>query len=85
VTYWLWIAAAVLLLAAAAGVWVAFQRPGFVAGLSSIAARAIWNALAPPLFKRKSPEEEAIDHDYARRGQERPTKHRPHPGEGGKH
>jgi hypothetical protein len=65
---WLWIAAAIIVLAAAAGVWFAFQRPDFVAGLTAVAAGALWKALGPNLLKRKSPEEEAIDRQRVREG-----------------
>ena len=38
---WLWLAAAVLLIAAAVSVYAAFQRPDFVAGLTAAAAGAL--------------------------------------------
>ncbi len=43
---YLWLAAAVLLAAAAFGVWWAFQSPQFVAGLVALAGGAIWKALS---------------------------------------
>ena len=81
---WLWLAAAVVLAAAAFGVWYAFQRPEFVAGLTAVAAGALWKALRPRLG-RKSAADEAIDHQHAKEGTDRPTKLRPHPGERGWH
>ena len=41
---WLWIAAVVILIAAAGATWFAFQRPDFVAGLTAIAVAAAWKA-----------------------------------------
>lgn len=41
----LWVAAAVILIAAAGGTWFAFQSPQFVAGLVALAGGAIWKAL----------------------------------------
>lgn len=81
---WLWLAGAVLLAVAAGGTWFAFQRPDFVAGLVAIAVAAAWKAIAPALLKRKTPEEEKLDNEAYARNQARPSKQRPHPGEGGK-
>lgn len=53
---WLWICGALLFLVAAAAIWVAFQRPDFVAGLVAIAIAAAWKAMAPALAKDFSPE-----------------------------
>lgn len=50
----LWLGGAVVLAAAAAGVWWAFQSPTFVSGLVVLAAGAIWKAILPSL--RASPE-----------------------------
>lgn len=46
---WLWLAGGLLLAVAAAATWFAFHDPRFVAGLSAIAAAALWKALAPML------------------------------------
>lgn len=57
---WLWLAAAVVMIAAAGSVWYAFQRPDFVAGLTAVAVAAAWKALKPDLKKHwasKTPEE----------------------------
>jgi len=53
---WLWIGGAVILAVAAVSVWYAFQQPGFVAGLTAIAAAAAWKAIAPDLLKPASDE-----------------------------
>jgi hypothetical protein len=76
---WIWIAAAVLLLAAAAAIW--FTVPRWLPLLTAMATEKLWDIFAPKLFKRKTREEEALDHEAARQGIERPTKFRPHPGE----
>jgi uncharacterized membrane protein len=55
---WLWIGGAVIMAAAAVSVWYAFQQPGFVAGLTAIAAAAAWKAIAPDLLKRMDAETE---------------------------
>ncbi len=49
---WFWLGGAVLMAVAAAAVWFAFQRPDFVARLVSVAAGALWKALAPSLAPR---------------------------------
>lgn len=46
---WLWLAGALLLAIAAAATWFAFHDPRFVAGLSAIAAAALWKAVTPML------------------------------------
>jgi len=66
------LAGAVLIASAA----VAGSSPGFWWGVARLAIAD----LLPLLAKRKSPEEEAIDRDYARRNEKRPTKFNPHPG-----
>lgn len=53
---WVMLGAAVLLAVAAASVWYAFQQPGFVSGLTVIAAGALWEAVRPTLTKPASPE-----------------------------
>ena len=66
---WLWLAAAVLLIAAAVSVYAAFQRPDFVAGLTAAAAGALWKAVAPSILKRMAPEEEAAWRKRVSRGE----------------
>ena len=61
---WLWIGAAVLLGIAALSVYTAFQSPTFVAGLTAIAAAAVWKAIAPAVAKPMS-EAERKDRDRA--------------------
>jgi hypothetical protein len=46
---WGYLIGAVCLAAAALGVWMAFQNPTFVAGLTAIAAGAVWKAVAPKI------------------------------------
>lgn len=46
-----WAVGAVLLAAAALGVYLAFQSPTFVAGLSALAAAAAWKAIKPVVSK----------------------------------
>lgn len=52
-----WLIGAVLLAAAAFGVYFAFQSPTFVAGLSALAAAAAWKAIAPAISKPLPPAE----------------------------
>lgn len=52
---WGWVIGAVILVVAAASTWFAFQSPGFVAGLTAIAAGAAWKALAPAVLKQEDP------------------------------
>jgi len=54
-----WLIAAVLLFVAAASTWFAFQSPEFLAALGTIAATAVWKAVAPAIAQRMTPEEEA--------------------------
>ena len=68
---WLWLIGAALFVAAVASLFMAFQSPAFVAGLSALAAGAIWKALAPAILRRKSPAEEARDREAYRRGETR--------------
>lgn len=65
-----WLVAAALLGVAAISVYWAFQSPTFVAGLSALAAGAVWKAVAPAVAKRNSPEIEARMRDCVRRGGE---------------
>lgn len=53
---WIWIGGAVIMAAAAVSVWVAFQNPQFVAGLTAVAIGAAWKAVAPDLLKPASDE-----------------------------
>jgi len=53
-----WLVAALLLAVAGGSVWYAFHSPGFVAGLSALAAGAFWKAIAPAILK-SSPETQA--------------------------
>lgn len=67
---WLWIGGAVLLGIGAVSVYLAFQSPTFVAGLTALAAGAVWKALAPAVAQRMTPEQEAEFHKATRRAQE---------------
>ena len=51
---------------ACASIWFAFQRPSFYVGLAAIALKAA----LPAILKRKSPEEEAKDHEKLARGKQ---------------
>jgi len=55
----LWLGGAVILGVAAISVYWAFQSPTFVAGLTALAAGAVWKALAPAIAKRMTLEDEA--------------------------
>ena len=66
---WLWLAAAVLLGVAAVSVYVAFQSPSFVAGLTALAAGAVWKAVAPAILRRMPPEKEAAWRKRVSRGE----------------
>lgn len=65
---WAWLIGGVLILAAAGGVYYAFQSPTFVAGLTAIAAAAVWKAVAPTIAKPLPPEELAKRNASLRRG-----------------
>ena len=72
---WLWLAAAVLLGVAAVSVYMAFQSPSFVAGFTILAAGAVWKAIAPAVFRRMPPEQEAEWRKRVSRGEaEQPWK-----------
>ena len=66
----LWLGAAGVLAVAAGSAWFAFQRPDFMVGFIAASVAAIYNALAPTLLKRKSPEDEKAWRDSIRHGQE---------------
>ena len=51
---------------AVASLWFAFQRPSFALGIFL----AIFRAALPIILKRKSPEEEAKDHDRLAHGKQ---------------
>lgn len=59
-----WIIGCLLTLVAGVSVFMAFRSPAFIAGLITIA----FNAFLPALLKRKTPEEEAKDHQTVREG-----------------
>lgn len=63
----LWIAGAALFAVAALSVWIAFQRPDFVAALCAAALAAAWRAVAPTLLK-SSPETQRRHQEDVRRG-----------------
>ena len=71
------VAGAVLIGAAA----VAGSSAQFWYGMGKLLLADLWPALQAAIAARKTPEEEAIDRDFIRRGQVRPTRQRPHPGE----
>jgi len=79
VNKWLWIGFGVIVLIGGAGLFIALQRSDFVAGVISTvtatAAGAIWSALAPRLFKMKTPEEYAEENRRYGRGED-PTRKR---------
>lgn len=64
-----WAVGAVLLAAAALGVYLAFQSPTFVAGLSALAAAAAWKAIKPVVTKPMTPADTAAKNAAERRGQ----------------
>ena len=68
---YLYVVGGILLVVAAVSLFLAFQRPDFIAGLIKAAVSAIAAALLPRLLKRKSPEEEAKDHQDRREAVER--------------
>ena len=80
---WLWLGGGALFMTAAGAVFLAFQSPNFVAGLSALAAGAVWKAIAPAILRRKSPEEERLDREAWGRGERRadPRIGPRHPGE----
>lgn len=71
---WLWLAGAVILIAAAAGVFWATQRPDFVVGLvaASVASlgRAVWPLIKDVRLVRRTKAQKA---DYKRRLREADT------------
>lgn len=64
----LWLAGAVLLGVAALGVYMAFQSPTFVAGLSALAAAAAAKAVKGIVVKPETPEARVIRIEEYRRG-----------------
>jgi len=65
-----WLILAALAAAAAASVWLAFQSPDFVAGLTVIAVAAAVKASIPQITKRMKPDQEKAFRDCVRRGGE---------------
>lgn len=65
-----WLIAAALAAVAAASIWVAFQSPEFVAGLTVVAVGAAVKAAAPVVTKRMSQDHEKAMRDCFRRGGE---------------
>jgi uncharacterized membrane protein YvlD (DUF360 family) len=65
---YLYIVGGILLMVAAASLFLAFQRPDFIAGLVKAAVSAIASALLPAIARRKSSEEEAKDRQDYREG-----------------
>lgn len=76
-TWLIWLLAG---LAALLGIGYGAYRLISWPSLGSLAV-TIFNAIAPAILKRKTPEEEALDREAYRRNEVRPTKQRPHPGE----
>lgn len=62
-----WAVGAVLLAAAALGVYLAFQSPTFVAGLSALAAAAAWKAIKPVVTKPLSEDDTRAKNAAVRR------------------
>lgn len=62
-----WAVGAVLLAAAALGVYIAFQSPTFVAGLSALAAAAAWKAIKPVVSKPLSEDDTRAKNAAVRR------------------
>lgn len=67
---WFWLILAALAVAAAAAVWIAFQSPDFVAGLTAVAIGAAVKAAMPAVTKRMSQDQEKAFRDCVRRGGE---------------
>lgn len=63
-----WLAGAVLLGVAALAVYMAFQSPTFVAGLSALAAAAAAKAIKEVVVKPETPEARVIRIEEYRRG-----------------
>jgi len=82
-TWFLWVAGLFLLAVVGLAMWKNFRSPAFVAGFIAVIMQSFYKYLLPKILKRKSPEEEAIDREFYRRGEKRPTKFNRHPGEGG--
>jgi len=82
VNKWVWIGLGVILLAGGAGLFIAFQRSDFVAGLittlTMTVATAAWRAFAPRLFKLKTPEEYKVENQRYLRGEDPQGKRREH-------
>jgi membrane protein implicated in regulation of membrane protease activity len=66
----LWLGGAAVMAVAAISAWFAFQRPDFMVGFIAASVAAIYNALSPALFKRKSPEDEKKWRDAGKQGRE---------------
>lgn len=64
---WGWLVGAALLGIAALSVYLAFQSPAFVAGLTGLASAAAWKAIKPVLAKPEAPEDRAARQEAYRR------------------
>lgn len=82
-TFIVYSGAAALFCVAALRVWISFGNGKFVADFARTMAVAFLKDAWKIVGKRKSPIEEAIDREYYRRGETRPTKFNPHPRNGG--
>jgi len=71
---WWWIIGTVLMACAGGGIFFAFRSPAFVDGLTAIIAKRAWDAFAPRVLKRKTPEEEEADRESVRMGEDHPVR-----------
>ncbi|CAB5079534.1 hypothetical protein UFOVP143_11 [uncultured Caudovirales phage] len=65
---WGWLIGAVLLGVAGLSVYVAFQSPAFMAGLTALATAAAWKAVRPIVVKQLTPEDLAAKNQAERSG-----------------
>lgn len=65
---WGWLIGAVLLGVAGLSVYVAFQSPAFMAGLTALATAAAWKAVRPIVVKPLTPEDLAAKNQAERSG-----------------
>lgn len=64
----IWLGGLVILLVGCFAIYRAVASPSFLPNLVAYLGKAAWSVFGPILLKRKSPEEEAKDHQIVREG-----------------
>ncbi len=63
---WLWLIGLLLLAAACGGLFYAFSNPGFLVGLAGAVGGLVWQAIAPQITKRMTPDDEKAFNEFLR-------------------